>query len=1661
MSRAPSYSTKNITRPAPPKFISDLDSHKQHNRKLGGGGKVQSKAKRPKSRYGHKRSQSQAQHSPLSQKFSRASKKGSRKGGKGKKRKPKSPLHSKFGENVNMNMNKIHENLNLKFTEKIDFCDPNQNFDGETYSSFKNHPSKENFDPETGELRFGGYMSYNANNRPNFESEGQSVSQSRPQTGGGVSRGPHGRRFPPAAPFTERNVPQPTMEDGYHSHPIHPENTPEQYEAVNINQALQERMNQRRYSGNYSRTSHMTSTTKNGAQNHFQSHQQQIGGHQHHQAPPNPHNSHQKYQDEFTNPQKYIEQQSNQTYQMALKKLKNIRTKSLCGDAESVKINQIVKSNIMGGNAQNNPNKGKSGQSHQSQANGVGGLGNTSHSFYSIKGGSNSIQANPGKAGKASNSSNQLAARNPSSATAAILNAPQIVRKDKMPDQAYLKKYFRSNGALRRGFYSETGVVHNDASRPFKGRSLVASALNNAKPGRRHQKQLIKTTNYPSQKVGAQARPYTINNSKIESKKSIPASQISEQPLNVIERNLGVVNNDFTTAAYRANTSTHVGPSGRPSSAFVAKVKEIKSRVTHEQFSWNRGPNASSGILSNNKLDSTSKQSLVAAGRLKGSSISTAHEIIPHQAGSTTINHRHRRNMSIGQSNRVLKTIVRRTPFKTDRDSRSRGTPNNGANRDLRAGSTRSINSFGSSGAKSRSMTPVSREHGIRTRRRHFDSRSISKSPLPRKVTMTTAEKVIIKGDVTSRSPSRLGSQTPNSRLNRLDVGSEGSESGEDELREADLLPKKILNRKPTFGKTLPLKSFKIDLSSGDKNRPINSSGSHGSLGQAFPNIRKQKSSLVNRSIIDEPHPQDALSVQDNEASQVALNASETKMTSNQHDDSMYALRNRGSRLPTETDAPHAMNYQTAITASSVTQKLYTGQNSSQQGQLNKKMNFTDSKNILYAENDQSRKEGRQSKRSRGSKHSQLQTTPFNEQNGSGAKNERNHDSADRRKGQNTWENHRRQRSISRKWDRESANGGHSNQHLSVSGLNDSKISGSSHTKKSKSKPMNSARDESSHKDTHPNNENSRKMDYLGVVSVGNEPPRTHPREDNTSDSATQICKNLIRESTRSPRNFDNGEDELDLGRGVGLIGSQNINIQDGSQDRELHQVSVNQFGSPNPPKNQTSAQNYENHLQAAGMDSNRNQGFDGREINDMGSPEEHGMVNPMNIVSGQKSEAQKSPDAMSPNFKRKAGGGATSLAIPGYRGHTNHQSESDIRKNSNGKFSGNGKRSDACILNEFSLQGSSCEYVESSFNNLKKQLENEKYKNRVLEEQIHALKQNNAQQGSNQGCSGSKDPKSSPKNRLESGSMVLTKNSSFGFQQQENSDNNNSGFKLAPHTRQEGNIFKPGTEASEDPSLPNSEKNTSERLREEQTKQYEDLYHKYEQVFEDNQKLIQQVEEFQEYITKVEESNQGHLEALQKAHSEQTHKLKEDYESVVRRLEGKVNKLIDNYEIQKSKKIKERKKRKKQRSEFDAEMASKVNLVNQLKSEVATLKYTINLLTEAAEKSDRQESTRKGSRGMSFQQTIGFSEELESANMKIENLEKKNKKLKSEMKGLKKRVREEEELELSKAAFDELKNRVILLVQENNRLNAVIDADTRGSVLHPLQSVDVDMPEE
>ena len=228
----------------------------------------------------------------------------------------------------------------------------------------------------------------------------------------------------------------------------------------------------------------------------------------------------------------------------------------------------------------------------------------------------------------------------------------------------------------------------------------------------------------------------------------------------------------------------------------------------------------------------------------------------------------------------------------------------------------------------------------------------------------------------------------------------------------------------------------------------------------------------------------------------------------------------------------------------------------------------------------------------------------------------------------------------------------------------------------------------------------------------------------------------------------------------------------------------------------------------------------------------------------------------------------------------------------------------------------------------------------------------------------------------------------------------------------------------------------------------------KYRQLSQEHVQLQTENQELRTYIEQIQDDHAKQMDAMEMLNRENMLQFEGRYKEVVNELEAKVNRVLEAYKTQKGKKNKERKKRKKQKSEMSSEINSRDSLIEALRAEIGALKQNVDGLTkqlcQIKEKAGEAATTNKSSLTKTYSESVLESHLLE-AQSKIDSLEKKNRRLRKEVKGFKKMSSEFKELEKSRQAFDELKKKVIVLVNENNRLNQLVTRahSTKSGNLH------------
>lgn len=204
------------------------------------------------------------------------------------------------------------------------------------------------------------------------------------------------------------------------------------------------------------------------------------------------------------------------------------------------------------------------------------------------------------------------------------------------------------------------------------------------------------------------------------------------------------------------------------------------------------------------------------------------------------------------------------------------------------------------------------------------------------------------------------------------------------------------------------------------------------------------------------------------------------------------------------------------------------------------------------------------------------------------------------------------------------------------------------------------------------------------------------------------------------------------------------------------------------------------------------------------------------------------------------------------------------------------------------------------------------------------------------------------------------------------------------------------------------------------------------------NQRLLEENQGLSCNLEEVRRNHQEYIKEIELQESENLEKINEEYKQRIGDLEKIILGLRKDKEYLEKKKLKEKKKRKKIKTELELEIQTREDIIIQNKKEISSLQYTIKLLTLELQNSENDKENDSSVSTEKVREEV--IEELEDQKNKVKVLEKKNRKLKKELRNVRKESISKEDYCKSERAFEELQKKVVALVKENNRLNSMIN---------------------
>lgn len=205
-----------------------------------------------------------------------------------------------------------------------------------------------------------------------------------------------------------------------------------------------------------------------------------------------------------------------------------------------------------------------------------------------------------------------------------------------------------------------------------------------------------------------------------------------------------------------------------------------------------------------------------------------------------------------------------------------------------------------------------------------------------------------------------------------------------------------------------------------------------------------------------------------------------------------------------------------------------------------------------------------------------------------------------------------------------------------------------------------------------------------------------------------------------------------------------------------------------------------------------------------------------------------------------------------------------------------------------------------------------------------------------------------------------------------------------------------------------------------------------------ENQKLLEENIFLKQNIENMKVNHQDYIKELEDQERRNSLRVNEEFKTRIVDLEKLILGLRSQIESLNKKKHKEKKKRKKLKNEFELEIKTRDEILGQHQNEISSLKYTINLLTIELQNSQNEKINE--SRISNQKMNDEILEEMDEKRNRIKVLEKKNRKLKKEVKKMRRESISPEDYMKSEKAFEELQLKVVALVKENNRLNSLIN---------------------
>lgn len=204
------------------------------------------------------------------------------------------------------------------------------------------------------------------------------------------------------------------------------------------------------------------------------------------------------------------------------------------------------------------------------------------------------------------------------------------------------------------------------------------------------------------------------------------------------------------------------------------------------------------------------------------------------------------------------------------------------------------------------------------------------------------------------------------------------------------------------------------------------------------------------------------------------------------------------------------------------------------------------------------------------------------------------------------------------------------------------------------------------------------------------------------------------------------------------------------------------------------------------------------------------------------------------------------------------------------------------------------------------------------------------------------------------------------------------------------------------------------------------------------NQKLMEENQLVGRELQDLRLGHQALVQEMEEQEQKTSDRIEQHFTRRITDLEKLILGLKNEVDHLRKKKLKEKKKRRKQKAEYALELKTRDDIITNNQKEISSLKYTINLLTIELQNCQITDGSSISTDKVHDQ----LLDELEENKHRLKNLEKKNKKLKKELKVVRRGSVSKDDYVRSESAFEELQKKVVALVKENSRLNTIINTN-------------------